>query len=216
MTIEENLVTYEAFGAVGDGVADDMAAICAAHDHANTHNLPVRTKPDATYHLGRKALTAIIATDTDWGTSRFTIDDPDVEDHKGSLFVMRSLLEPVTLQLDQLTRDQKEVEVRPEQDCHVLVESNEQRRYLRRGLNQNQGVPQHDCFILQRDGSIEGAIDWHYNTITRIEAHPIDATPLRLQGGSSLPLPTAWNRRSVITIGRGISKLPVPTRKLMA
>ena len=78
MTFNDSLVTYEAFGATGDGVTDDLPAICAAHDHANAHGLPVRTRPDATYHLGCRALTAIIATDTDWNTSRFTIDDSGV------------------------------------------------------------------------------------------------------------------------------------------
>ena len=58
---ETNLVTYEAFGAVGDGVADDLAAICAAHAHANRHGLPVRSNPKATYQLGRTARTAVIA-----------------------------------------------------------------------------------------------------------------------------------------------------------
>jgi hypothetical protein len=62
-------VSYEAFGAVGDGVADDMPAIVEAHAFANTHGLPVKTRPEATYPLGRRALTAVIATDTDWSTS---------------------------------------------------------------------------------------------------------------------------------------------------
>ena len=70
-----NIIRYEAFGAVGDGKHDDLPAICRAHDHANARGLPVKSDPDATYHLGRKALTAVIATDTDWSTSRFTIDD---------------------------------------------------------------------------------------------------------------------------------------------
>jgi hypothetical protein len=68
-------VSYEAFGAVGDGVTDDLPAIVEAHAFANAHGLPVQTKPGATYHLGRRALTAMIATDTDWGTARFIIDD---------------------------------------------------------------------------------------------------------------------------------------------
>jgi hypothetical protein len=70
----EDVVTYEKFGAVGDGVHDDLPAICRAHEYANARGLPVSTKPDATYHLSRTALTAIIATNTDWNTSRFTID----------------------------------------------------------------------------------------------------------------------------------------------
>src|SRR6056297_299499 len=59
--LEDEIVTYEAFGAIGDGVHDDLSAICAAHEYANEHGLRVKTKPDATYHLGGKALTAIIA-----------------------------------------------------------------------------------------------------------------------------------------------------------
>jgi hypothetical protein len=183
MTSEHSFVTYEDFGAVGDGVTDDLAAICEAHAYANAHSLPVRTRPDAAYHLCSRALTVLITTDTDWNTSRFTIDDTQVEDHKAPLFEVRSLLKPEALQIERLSRDQKQVDARPEHDCHVLVENDRQRLYIRRGLNQNQGVPQHDCFILRRDGSVEGAIDWHYDSITRIEARPIDEQPLVLRGG---------------------------------
>ena len=176
-------VTYEAFGAVGDGVADDLPAIVEAHAFANAHGLPVKTKPEATYHLGRRALTAIIATDTDWSTSRLVIDDTDVENHRASLFAVRSLLEPVTLSIPRLTRDQRHLDVQPLRDCWVRVENNRKRLYIRQGLNQNDGAPQRDCFILRRDGTIEGDIDWGYDTITRVEAHPIDERPLVLKGG---------------------------------
>ncbi|MFW5857817.1 MAG: hypothetical protein ACOCX4_08065 [Planctomycetota bacterium] len=183
MTLQDNIVTYEDFGAVGDGVADDLPAICKAHEHANAHGLPVRSRPGVTYHLGRRALTAVIATDTDWNTSRFTIDDTDVEDHKATLFTVESLLEPEEIRIDRLERDQRQVEARPARDCHVLVENEHRRVYIRRGLNQNEGFPQHDCFILRRDGSIEGDIDWTYDTVTRVEAHPIEDTPLVVRGG---------------------------------
>jgi hypothetical protein len=183
MILKDNVVTYEAFGAVGDGVTDDLPAICEAHEYANTHGLNVGTKPDATYHLGSRALTAVIATDTDWNTSRFTIDDTQVEDHKAPLFEVRSLLEPEELQIDRLTRDQAWMDARPQRDCHILVESDNRMRYIRRGLNQNTGTPQHDCFVLHRDGSVEGAIDWDYDTVTRVEARPIDETPLVVRGG---------------------------------
>ncbi len=176
-------VNYEAFGAVGDGVADDLPAIVAAHKFANSHGLPVQSRPGATYHLGRRALTAIIATDTDWGTSQFVIDDTDVESHRLSLFAVRSLLEPLQLSIPRLTRDQRRVEARPPQDCWVRVENSGQRRYIRRGLNQNIGSTQRDCFILRCDGTIEGDIDWDYDTITRVEARPLDDRPLMLKGG---------------------------------
>jgi hypothetical protein len=176
-------VSYEAFGAVGDGVADDLPAIVAAHAFANTHGLPVKTKPEATYHLGRRALTAIITTDTDWSTSRFVIDDTDVENHRASLFAVRSLLEPMALPIPRLIRDQRHLDIQPPRDCWVRVENNRKRVYIRRGLNQNNGTPPRDCFILRRDGTIEGSIDWDYDTITRVEARPIDERPLVIKGG---------------------------------
>lgn len=176
-------VNYEAFGAVGDGVTDDLPAIVAAHAFANTHGLPVKSKSDATYHLGRRALTAIIATDTDWSTSRFIIDDRDVENHRLSLFTVRSLLAPVTLSISRLTRDQRQLDIRPPRDCWVRVENSGKRVYIRRGLNQNNGTPQRDCFILRRDGTIEGAIDWDYPKVTKVEARPLDERPLLLKGG---------------------------------
>jgi hypothetical protein len=179
----EEIVTYEAFGAVGDGVHDDLPAICEAHEYANAHGLAVKSKPDATYHLGGKALTAIIATDTDWNTSRFTIDDTEVENHRKSLFEVRSLLEPEKLRIARLTRDQKQLDSRPEHDCHVVVTNHKIRRYIRRGSNQNSGASQRDCFILRRDGSVEGDIDWDYDNVSRVEARPIDDKRLFLRGG---------------------------------
>lgn len=177
------VVTYEAFGAIGDGRADDLPAIYKAHKYANEHGLPVRSDPSATYHLGRRALTAIIATDTDWSTSRFIVDDTDVENHKRSLFEVRSLLEPIPLKIDRLTRDQKQIDIRPARDCFVKVENKKKRRYKRRGLNQNRGTAQRDCFILLKDGSIASPIDWDYENVTRVTARPIDETVLIVQGG---------------------------------
>ncbi len=179
----KDVVTYEDFGAVGDGVHDDMPAICKAHAYANENGLPVKSKPDATYHLGRKALTATIATDTDWSTSRFTIDDRDVEDHQCSLFQVRSLLQPEELKIKRLKRDQKRMELQSNRDYYIQVTNSREKRYIRRGLNQNSGSSQRDCFILRRDGSIEGHIDWDYDHVSKVEARPMDDETLMLRGG---------------------------------
>jgi len=179
----ETVVSYEDFGAVGDGVHDDLPAVCAAHQHANAHGLPVKSKPSATYHLGSKALTAIIATDTDWSTSRFTIDDTEVENHRKPLFEVHSLLKPEKLNIDRLHRDQEQLDARLGRDCYVSVTNNKIKRYIRRGLNQNSGTSQRDCFILHRDGSIEGDIDWDYDNISHVTVRPIDENRLFLRGG---------------------------------
>ncbi|MBC8874169.1 MAG: hypothetical protein H8E44_32420 [Planctomycetes bacterium] len=179
----EDVVAYEDYGAVGDGVHDDLPAICRAHQHANAHGLPVKSNPSATYHLGSNALTAIIATDTDWSTSRFVIDDTEVENHRKPLFEVRSLLGPEKLKIDRLHRDQKQLDMRLGRDCYVAVTDHKIKRFIRRGLNQNSGTSQRDCFILHRDGSIEGDIDWDYDDVSRVEARPIDEKRLFLRGG---------------------------------
>lgn len=177
-------MTYEEFGAVGDGVHDDLPAIHAAHERANAEGRPVRSRPDATYHLGARALTVRISTDTDWSTSRFTIDDTAVENHRAPLFEVVSQLAPEPLRLDRLHRDQRQVEARPSQDCYVRVADARRKRFIRRGLNRNDGVAQQDCFILRRDGTIEGDIDWDYpDGFTAVETRPLDDTPLLVRGG---------------------------------
>jgi len=183
MTSQDKVVTYETFGAVGDGVHDDLPAVCKAHEYANAHGLCVKSKPGATYHLGKKALTAVITTDTDWSTSRFTIDDTQVDNHKKSLFEVRSLLGRKNIKISRLKRDQKKMDIRPQHDLYVVVMDRKTKRYIRRGLNQNAGTAQRDCFILHRDGSIEGDIDWNYDKINHIETRPIDEKTLILRGG---------------------------------
>jgi hypothetical protein len=177
-------VTYEAFGAVGDGVTDDMPAIIKAHEHANQNGLPVRSKPGATYHLGSKALTAFISTHTDWGTSKFVIDDSKgVENSSHSIFKVQSLLNPISLKIDKLKRGQDRLDIKPPTDCLVYVENNNKKLFIRKGLNQNSGSPQKEVFILKTDGSIIGQIEWDYDQITKITAQPIDTETLIIKGG---------------------------------
>lgn len=181
---EKKPVTYEEFGAVGDGVTDDMPAIQKAHEHANKNGLPVRSKPGATYHLGSKAIVAFIETDTDWGTSKFIIDDShDVENPSRPLFQIRSNLKPIPLKIEKLKRDQARLDIRPPSDCLVYVENSKKRMFIRKGANQNSGNVQEEVFILKKDGSIIGAIEWDYDEITKITAQPINETLLHVRGG---------------------------------
>lgn len=183
-TVTQEFVTYEEFGAVGDGLTDDLPAICKAHDHANEKGLPVRSKPGVTYHLGRKALTAIIATDTNWSTSKFIIDDSKgVENHNRSLFEVRSLLKPIQLKIETLKRGQTQLDIRPAKDCLVYVANKQRKIFIRRGLNQNDGTSQQEVFLLKMDGTIVGAIDWDYERITQVTAQPLDEKTLFVRGG---------------------------------
>ena len=63
--VPPSVVTYEEFGAVGDGKADDQSAIVAAHAAANEKGLPVKAGDGKTYYIGGGGLTADIRTDGD-------------------------------------------------------------------------------------------------------------------------------------------------------
>ena len=183
MDFKNGFVNYEAFGAKGDGVTDDMHAICAAHAYANAHGLAVCTKPDATYYIGGQKQTCVIATDTDWNSSRFIIDDTNVEDYHAACFNVCSQLAPQELKIEKLTRDQAHIDVKLEHDCYILVENAHIKKFIRFGLNQDKGTSQHDCFVLRKDGAVDSPIDWDYDVITTVDARPIDETTLYVRGG---------------------------------
>ena len=86
MNERDRAITYEAFGAAGDGVQNDMPAIVAAHEEANRLGLVVRAKEGAVYFIAPQAATAVIRTDTDWTGATFRIDDRDLDDFRAPLF----------------------------------------------------------------------------------------------------------------------------------
>lgn len=178
-----HLITYEQFGAAGDGIADDLPAISQAHQHANTHGLPVRAAPQACYYLGGRDLTAIIQTDTDWNTAKFIIDDRAVENNQAHIFEVRSAHAPIPLQIPALSKGQAALGFTLPQDCLVQVTNDHVRQFIRFGLNQNNGVPQSDCFIARQDGTILNPIVWDFAAVTQALALPIDEAPLALRGG---------------------------------
>ena len=49
--MNKNFVNYVDFGAAGDGVTDDFAAIYSAHEYANKNGLPVVIDDGKTYYI---------------------------------------------------------------------------------------------------------------------------------------------------------------------
>ena len=81
------VVYYSDFGAKGDGKTDDIDAIAATHAYANQHNLLVKANEGATYYISGKNRTAVVRTNTDFGTAAFIIDDTDVQNRNANIFM---------------------------------------------------------------------------------------------------------------------------------
>ena len=71
-------LTYSSYGAIGDGVTDDFAAIKAAHAYANANGLTVYADEGKKYYLGQHTDAIIIKTDTVWADAEFIIDDRSI------------------------------------------------------------------------------------------------------------------------------------------
>ena len=184
----KGIVEYSDFGAKGNGKADDINAIAATHAFANQHNLPVSANDGATYYIRKTDRTAIIQTDTDFGTAEFIIDDSEVgvEDRQASIFKVSSSQQSFKPQgIKSLKRNQQKIEINLPGPCLITVNDSTVRRYIRYGLNQNKGSQQTDIFIANKNGEVDmdAPIIWDFDQVTEIDALPIDEKTLEISGG---------------------------------
>jgi hypothetical protein len=182
----KGFVNYRDFGAVGDGESDDVNSIAATHAFANQNGLLVKADDGATYYISGAERTAVIQTDTDFGNAVFIIDDTEVQNNKASVFEVGSNLKAFKPEgISSLKRNQKKIHASFPGICLVTVTDSNVRRYKRFGLNQNNGKPQTDIFIVDQDGNVDmdTPIIWDFDQITDITALPLNETTLKITGG---------------------------------
>lgn len=192
-----NAVYYRDFGATGDGVTNDFAAIKRAHEYANENKLPVFAESGKTYYIGRTYGESIeIKTDTDWCGARFVIDDTCFEvcdsDREANVFVIAA--------------DSQVAEYRADAGCEVgdairrinenggicgarkarlalglgypaLVDiyNDDRRVFIRYGENEDSGSPQHELVLVDSDGCVSDTtpIYFDYEKLTRVRVMPL-------------------------------------------
>ena len=179
-----DFLTYEQFGAAGDGITDDMPAIVRTHAEANRLGLPVRARAGARYYISPKAATAEIRTCTDWTGAAFIIDDRGCEDHLSAVFCVPAEEKAFPLDVTALTRGQTALENPCGCALYVTVQNENHRDYIRLGLNQNNGFPRQDYLLLRADGTLSSAVSFDFDEVTQAEARPLEAEALALTGGT--------------------------------
>ncbi len=191
-TKDMKIATYEQFGAVGDGVADDMPAIVACHEYANANMLPVKARDGAKYYIGGRNITAMIKTDTDFGDAEFIIDDRNLESVHTECFRVQPDSGSYEVTIPNLERGQKKVDFPHDGRVYVRVKSSERKIFIREGLNQNNGTDQNDCFIVDADGNILTDIDWDYAKISEARIKPANDRPIAIRGGKFTTIANQW------------------------
>ena len=184
-------VFYSDLGALGDGVSDDVIYIRATHLLANQYGLDVNADDGALYIIGGRAGSAIISTNTDFGNATFMIDDTDVADHSASIFEVKSQKTPIKIDhISSLIKGQKKVNIKLEEGSLVSVNDTTVRRYIRFGLNQNNGKDQTDIFLIDKNGNIDAntPILWDFNAVSEMTCLLIDKKKLTINGGKFITI----------------------------
>lgn len=180
-------VTYEAFGAVGDGKADDLEAIVKTHEYANANGLSVFADETATYYIGGADKTARIMTDTDWSTARFIIDDTQVENRSAWVFNIAPTRGSVSItdKVSPLKKDAENIGTSLDSKSLVVLTDSNVKRYIRKGANQNSGSNQTDVILVDENGNIspDTPLIWDFDAITSAVAYPVDTEVLTVKGG---------------------------------
>ncbi len=182
-----NYLTYEEFGAVGDGKADDFDAIIKAHEYANKNGLSVFANETATYYIGGADKTAYIMTDVSWSTARFIIDDTNVENRSAWVFNIAPSQSSVNItdKVSPLKADATNIGTTLESKSLVVLTDSNVKRYIRKGANQNSGSNQADVIIVDKNGNIspDTPLIWDFDAVTNAVVYPIDSKKLTVKGG---------------------------------
>ena len=187
----EIVARYSDFGAVGDGVANDFAALKATHDYANEHGLPVEGQPGKTYRLGDNGTDSIIImTNTLWVGCAFILDDseitPEMPCRTVPLFKVVSDQPAVNVDgVGALKMGDTNIGVKIGFPALVHIVNENQRRYIRNGLNEDKGDAQREVLIVDADGNIDPStpLSWDYDEVTKCTAYHIDDKPIDINGG---------------------------------
>ena len=190
-----DIITYEQFGAAGDGRTDDMPAVVKAHEEANRLGLPVRAREGACYYIAPIARCAVIRTDTDWTGASFRIDDRDLDNYRLPLFDLPPEGEERLFPLTSLRAGEDFIPNPAGEELFVRVYNDNHRDYIRLGANQDNGHSRTDAFLVEADGTLPSPVSFDFEQVTRSSAFPIPAKRLTLRGGIFTTIANRWESR---------------------
>ena len=184
---EVKVIRYEDFGAVGDGITDDSAAIRAAHSAANEAGLPVLARKEASYYIGSLESTIVVKTNTDWNGSLLIFDDSTI--HWESklrevyVFTVTPDSDPVSISVPEgmkLSKGQTNVGLTFDKPCMIKIESAGDKIYRRYGENANGGVDRNEMLLVDENGNVDPTtpIQYDYSSITKITVYSTDEAPV--------------------------------------
>ena len=204
------IVSYEDFGAVGDGVTCDFNAIYNAHTYANQYGFRVVGKAGASYYISPSSFTKTIPikTDTDFCGATFIIDDTGSSAHKYrglKLFTVareeslifkdadadgvvdNSSFANVTIHRTDTKFEWLEGFLAEKSIVRVI--STKHKDFIRHGVNQSSGENRQDVFIVDTDGTLaeDTPVVFEFDgdiKISELHIYSAEETPITVKNGT--------------------------------
>lgn len=200
---EKKYVTYADFGARGDGVTDDFEAIYRAHEYANKMGLPVVTDDGKTYYIHDTVIdgevkAASIRTDVTWGSSKFIIDDTDIDYYDGtkraSTYVFRiesdyereKITDPEVLsRLSGIGEGTKKIDLKLGYPALIIPADENHHVFIRTGRGGKQYSSKSEILLVDAEGNVDESTPFmfDYSNVTSLDVIRTDIAPITVKGG---------------------------------
>jgi len=216
--MKECFVSYEQFGAIGDGVHNDFFAMKAAHDYANECGLTVRADTGRTYLIREtvadgEVLVISVRTNVIFGDSKIIIDDTDLSFYSPDgmakrpvfsiepTYPMRTETDSTLLGLFAGVGEGTDKLPLSLGYPAMLVIYNEEHNVFRRfgGYSAKDGTAQKELIVIDANGNVDPSTPFmfDYPKVTRIDIYRTDDEPITVSGGSFI---TRASRENIFPI----------------
>ena len=194
-----SIVTYEEFGAVGNGYTDDSAAIKKAHAFANECGQTVVARSGATYLIRDLTSAISIKTNVIWTKAFFTVDMRGMTEDSArncNLFSIDSNYKKTTLsgnailnlfpegKIDKDNFNSSTFNWPYDYPAIVVPINNNNNNYIRNGVGT--GSAQMELFYVDENGNVseDTPFLFDYEEITSVLIIRCDDNPITIKGGT--------------------------------
>ena len=225
----KEFITYEEYGALGDGKTNDFFAMKRAHIAANEKGLPVRATAGKTYLITETEENGVaesipVMTDVDFSGATVVVDDRDIcwceganKKHNTQTFEIKSPYSSVALEekyIDAINAAggikrniTRKIDTGLDFPAMLVLTNANTRHYKRYGANNNPGSPQKELIIVDKEGNIDETtpVLYDFDTVTSIVAYRIDLPTLTIKNANIISRASQVNLvDKYYSINRGI------------
>ena len=202
----KEFISYEEFGAVGDGKTNDFFAMKCAHIAANEVGLPVKGTPGKTYLITDTEMDGVassipVMTDLDLSGATIVVDDRDIywydapnKKHNTPTFEIKSPYPSVAVEKEYIDAINekggikrgitKKIDTGLDFPAMLVVNNSNTVHYKRFGAaGGHSGSPQKELIIVDKEGNIDEKtpVLYDFEAVTGITAYRIDLPTLTIK-----------------------------------